>query len=66
MWRLALMLWVIGGAVLAGILVMVVLTVPAWSVMATKYIPIVVAIGAVAAIPLAMMAAKAIAAKTIA
>ena len=45
---------------------MVVLTVPAWSVMATKYIPIVVAIGALAAIPLAMMAAKAIAARTIA
>lgn len=65
MWRLAILLWVIGGTVLAGILVTVVLVVPAWSgALAIKYIPIAALIGAVVAIPAAIVAAKAIAART--
>lgn len=64
MWRLAIMLWVIGGSVLAGVLVMVVLLVPAWQIMAMKYIPIAAAIGVVVAIPLAIAAAKSISART--
>lgn len=65
MWRLAILLWVIGGTVLAGILVTVVLLVPAWSgALAIKYIPIAALIGAVVAIPFAVGAAKAIAART--
>ena len=65
MWRLALLIWVMGGATLAGIFVTVVLMVPAWSgAMAMKYIPIAAALGAFVAIPLAIAAAKTIAAKT--
>ena len=64
MWRLAIMLWVIGGSVLAGVFVTVVLLVPAWQMMAMKYIPIAALIGAVVAIPLAVVAAKSISAKT--
>ncbi len=62
MWRLAVMLWVMGGTVLAGVLVTVVLLVPSFAPM--KAIPIAALIGAVVAIPPAIMAAKAIAAKT--
>lgn len=64
MWRLALLLWVIGGTVLAGIGVTVVLLVPAWYAMGMKTIPIAAAIGAAVAIPMAIAAAKAIAART--
>lgn len=65
MWRLALLLWVIGGTVLAGILVTVVLLVPAWSgALAIKYIPIAALIGALVAIPISVGAAKAISART--
>ena len=62
MWRLALLLWVMGGTVLAGILVTVVLLTPSLAPM--KAIPIAAAIGAIVAIPMAFAAAKAIAART--
>ncbi len=62
MWRLAILLWVIGGTVLAGVFLTVVLMMPSLAPM--KFIPIAVAIGAVVAIPFAIAAAKAIAAKT--
>jgi len=62
MWRLALLLWVMGGTVLAGVLVTVVLLTPSLAPM--KFIPIAFALGAVLAIPPAFMAAKAIAART--
>ncbi len=64
MWRLALLLWVMGGTVLAGMLVTVVLLVPSWYAMGMKTIPIAAAVGAVAAIPIAVAAARAIAART--
>lgn len=62
MWRLALLLWVMGGTVLAGVLVVVVLLTPSLAPM--KFIPIAAALGAIVAIPPAFMAAKAIAART--
>ncbi|MFO1167106.1 MAG: hypothetical protein U1E19_03160 [Rhodoblastus sp.] len=62
MWRLALLLWVMGGTVLAGALVTVVLLMPSLAPM--KFIPIAAALGAVIAIPPAFIAAKAIAART--
>jgi len=62
MWRLALLLWVVGGTVLAGIGVTVVLLVPSWYAMGMKTIPIAAAIGAVVAIPMAIAAAMAFAA----
>ncbi len=64
MWRLALLLWVMGGTVLAGVLVTVVLLVPSWYAMGMKTIPIAALVGAVIAIPMAIAAAKAIAART--
>ncbi|MFT4099384.1 MAG: hypothetical protein QM651_19855 [Rhodoblastus sp.] len=64
MWRLALLLWVMGGTVLAGIAVTVVLLVPAWYAMGMRTIPIAAAIGALVAIPLAVAAARTIAART--
>jgi len=62
MWRLALLLWVMGGTVLAGAFVTVVLLMPSLAPM--KFIPIAAALGAVIAIPPAFIAAKAIAART--
>ncbi len=64
MWRLAVLLWVIGGTVLAGVMVTVVLLVPSWYAMGMKTIPVAAAIGAIVAIPLALFAAKTIAART--
>ena len=62
MWRLALLLWIMGGTVLAGVLVTVVLLTPSLAPM--KFIRIAAALGAIVAIPPAFMAAKAIAART--
>ena len=62
MWRLAILLWVMGGTVLAGVLVTVVLLTPALAPM--KFIPIAAALGAIVAIPPAFIAAKAIAGRT--
>lgn len=62
MWRLALLLWIMGGTVLAGVLVVVVLLTPSLAPM--KFIPIAAALGAIIAVPPAFMAAKAIAART--
>lgn len=64
MWRLALLLWIMGGTVLAGVLVTVVLLVPSWYAMGMKAIPIAAAIGAIVAVPIAVAAAKAIASRT--
>ena len=62
MWRLALLLWIMGGTVLAGVLVTVFLLTP--TLAPTQLIPIDAAVGAIIAIPPAFMAAKAIAART--
>ncbi len=58
--RLAALLWVMGGTTLAGVLVVVVLMIPALQFEAKKYILYAAIAGFVVAIPLSMMAAKAI------
>lgn len=67
MFRLAVLLWVVGATTLAGIFVVVVLMVPslAGATIAQNIIWAAVA-GSVMAVPLAFASAKAIAAKTIA
>jgi len=64
MFKIAIILWMIGGTVLAGIAIMVVLTVPALAVKDMQYIPIAAIIGFVVAIPFAYLVAKRIAALT--
>jgi len=64
MFKIAILLWMIGGTVLAGIAIMVVLTVPALAVKDMQYIPIAAIIGFVVAIPFAYLVAKRIAALT--
>ena len=66
MWRLALLMWVVLGTVAAGLLVLVIVATPSLAGQAAKLIPYAVGIGAVLGIPASIMAAKAIAAKTIA
>ncbi|MCI4678406.1 hypothetical protein K9U39_04600 [Rhodoblastus acidophilus] len=58
--RLAALLWVMGGATLAGVLIIVVLMVPSLQFEAMRYILIAAAAGFIVAIPLALLAAKAI------
>jgi len=53
MLRLAAMIWVLAGTVLAGCLVTAVLTVPAWSLAAMKLIPVAGLAGYVLGIPIA-------------
>jgi hypothetical protein len=63
-WRLAILLWVILGTTLAGIGVMVVLATPSMSSQAMMLIPYAAAIGAVIGIPISIVGAKMIAART--
>jgi len=64
MLKIAVLLWMIGGTVLAGIAIMVVLNVPSLAVKDMQYIPIAAVIGFVVAIPFAYLVAKRIAALT--
>ena len=64
MFKIAIILWMIGGTVLAGIAIMVVLNVPALAVKGMQYIPIAAILGFVIAIPIAYVVAKRIAALT--
>jgi len=58
--RLAALLWVMGGSVLAGVLVVVVLMIPELQGQAMRFIPIAAGVGYVLGIPLAMIAARSI------
>ena len=58
--RLAALLWVMGGTVLAGVFVVIVLVVPSLEGQAMKLIPIVAGIGYALGIPLALVAARSI------
>ena len=60
MTRLAALLWVMGGTVLAGFLVLAVLMTPSLQGQAQRYIPIAAIAGFVVGIPLALSAAKTI------
>ncbi len=60
MTRLAALLWVMGGTVLAGFLVLAVLMTPSLQGEALRYIPVAAVAGYVVGIPLASKAAKAI------
>ncbi len=58
--RLAALLWVMGGTVLAGALVVVVLMMPSLQGQAMKFIPIAAIVGYALGIPVAVIAAKSI------
>ncbi len=60
MTRLAVLLWIMGGTVLAGVAVVAVLMVPSLQAEAMRFIPIAGIAGYVVGIPLALAAAKAI------
>ncbi|MFV0279689.1 MAG: hypothetical protein ACK5JM_02870 [Rhodoblastus sp.] len=62
MWRLALLLWVMGATALAGIFIVVVLMTPSLAPM--KFIPVAAGLGAIVAIPAAIVAAKMIRSRT--
>ncbi len=63
MTRLAALLWVIGGATLAGVFMIVVLMTPSMQFEAGRYILIAAIAGFVVAIPLSLAAARIITAK---
>ncbi len=58
--KVAALLWVVGGATLAGIFIMIVLMIPSMQFEAPKYILIAAIAGFVVGIPLSLIAAKAI------
>jgi hypothetical protein len=60
MTRLAALLWVMGGTVLAGVAVMIVLMMPNLQSEAMRVIPIAAIAGYVVGIPLALIVARAI------
>ncbi len=60
MTRLAALLWVMGGSTLAGVFIMIVLMIPSMQFAAMKYIPIAAIAGFAVAIPLSLIAARAI------
>jgi hypothetical protein len=60
MTRLAALLWVMGGTVLAGLAVLAVLMTPSLQSEALRFIPIAAIAGYVVGIPLALIAAKAV------
>jgi hypothetical protein len=60
MTRLAALLWIMGGTVLAGVAVMVVLMIPSLQSDAMRVIPIAAVVGYAVGIPLALFAARAI------
>lgn len=64
MFKIAIIVWMMAGTTLAGIAIMVVLSVPSLAARDMEYIPIAAAIGAVIAIPLAYVVAKRIVALT--
>lgn len=64
MFKIALIVWMIGGTTLAGIAIMVVLAVPSLAVKDMQYIPIAATVGFVVAVPIAYVVAKRIRALT--
>lgn len=58
--RLAALLWIMGGSVLAGVAVMVVLMIPSLQSDAMRVIPLAAIVGYAVGVPLALIAAKAI------
>jgi hypothetical protein len=60
MTRLAALLWIMGGTVLAGVAVLVVLLTPSLQGEALRVIPIAAVVGYAVGIPLALVAARAI------
>ena len=58
MWRLAALVWILAGTVLAGSLVTVVVSVPSLYDQGMKLIPVLGVAGYVAAIPLAWVLAR--------
>jgi hypothetical protein len=60
MTRLAALLWIMGGSVLAGVAVMVVLMIPSLQSDAMRVIPLAAIVGYAVGVPLALIAAKAI------
>jgi hypothetical protein len=60
MTRLAALLWVMGGTVLAGVAVLVVLVTPSLQAEALRFIPIAALIGYAIGVPVSLAAAKAI------
>lgn len=60
MTRLAALLWIMGGTVLAGVAVLAVLLTPSLQSEALRFIPIAAIVGYVVGIPVALAAAKAI------
>jgi putative flippase GtrA len=64
MFKIALIVWMIGGTTLAGIAIMVVLAVPSLAVKDMQYIPIAAIVGFVVAVPIAYVVAKRIRALT--
>jgi hypothetical protein len=59
--RLAALLWIMGGTVLAGLAVMVVLVIPSLQAEAMRLIPVAAVLGYIVGVPVAYLAAKAIA-----
>lgn len=64
MFKIAIIVWMMAGTTLAGIAVMVVLTVPSLAAHDMQYIPIGAVLGFVVAVPFAYVVAKRIAALT--
>jgi hypothetical protein len=64
MFKIALIVWMIGGTTLAGIAIMVVLAVPSLAIKDMQYIPIAAIVGFVVAVPIAYVVAKRIRALT--
>lgn len=62
--KIAIIIWIIGGATLAGMLVVAVLATPALSEAAMQWIPRAVALGFVLAMPVSFLVARAIAQPT--
>ncbi|MGP9812472.1 hypothetical protein ACTZWT_13245 [Rhodopseudomonas sp. NSM] len=61
MFKVAVVLWIIGGATLAGMLMVAVLAVPSLSEKAMTWIPLAVAAGFVLAMPVSFLVARKIA-----
>lgn len=64
MFKIAIIVWMMAGTTLAGIAIMVVLTVPSFATHDMQNIPIAAVVGFVIAIPLAYVVAERIAAMT--
>jgi hypothetical protein len=64
MFKIAIIIWMMAGTVLAGIAIMAVLAVPTLAVHDMQYIPIAAGVGFIVAIPVAYLVAKRISALT--